>query len=94
MVAPKNETAASILEREPKPSDEIEGEDDMVPVGCLVTFPRWKQSKCEPQAMMSPTSGSQTWLAIKSCPKKMIFPFAPSLSSWIFQWSAMFSLRF
>lgn len=33
MVAPKNETAASILEREPKPSDEIEGEDDMVPVG-------------------------------------------------------------
>ena len=79
MVAPKNETAASILEREPKPSDEIEGEDGMVPVGCLVTFPRWKQSKCEP---------------IKSCPKKMIFPFAPSLSSWIFQWSAMFSLRF
>eukprot|EP00435_Cladocopium_sp_Y103_P048580 s898_g14.t1 len=33
MVASKNDTAASILEREPKPSDEIEGEDDMVPVG-------------------------------------------------------------
>ena len=33
MVASKNDTASSILEREPKPSDEIEGEDDMVPVG-------------------------------------------------------------
>eukprot|EP00438_Fugacium_kawagutii_P034524 Skav213814 [mRNA] locus=scaffold1987:470465:474669:- [translate_table: standard] len=33
MTASKNATAPSLLEREPKPSDQIEGEDDMLPVG-------------------------------------------------------------
>ena len=77
MVASKNDTAASILEREPKPSDEIEGEDDMVPVGCLVTFPIFQETvqMFEPKkTMLSPTSGSHTWVAIKSEPRKEDFP--------------------
>ena len=43
MVASKNDTATSILEREPKPSDEIDGEDDMVPVGFLVALSRFQE---------------------------------------------------
>ena len=77
MVASKNDTAASILEREPKPSDEIEGEDDMVPVGCLVTFPIFQETvqMFEPKkTMLSPTSGSHKWVAIKSEPRKEDFP--------------------